>query len=147
MDLETRLSNRQAERQQRKIALFAAIGVFAALVFLVGFTFIGAMTYHLTVDEALALPLEERIGRTMRIAGDVVVESIQWDPVTMLLTMDVTHNGAVVSTEYVGVMPDNLTHPEAQVILLGSFRPDGVFEVVKLMVQCPSKYEAADVTG
>lgn len=143
MDLEKRLSNRQAERQQRRLSLVAALGVLVALAILGGFTFRGATMYLVTIDEALAMDLEERVGQTMRIAGDVVTESIVWNPESMLLRFDVTHNGEVGTVEYVGVMPDNLSHPEAQVILLGSFRADGVFEVTKLLVQCPSKYEAA----
>lgn len=139
----------RAERQQRKIMMIASIAIFVVIGILISGAFldgVGFTSYYMEVDEVLALKPEEREGRTFRIAGDVDVESIQWDPVNMVLTMDVIKDDARISTWYHGIKPDNLENEDASVVVLGTFREDGVFEVTQLLVQCPSKYEAADVS-
>lgn len=146
--LDSAVLEGRAEKQQRKIMMVASIAIFIVLGFLIGGAFwgdTGFTAYYLEVDEVLAMAPEEREGRTFRIAGDVDVDTIQWDPVLMVLTMDVVKDDARISTQYHGIKPDNLENEDASVVVMGKFREDGVFEVSQLLVQCPSKYEAADV--
>lgn len=140
-----------AEKRQRNIMLIASVAVFSVLAFLIGSDFIkdkglSFTYYYLEVDEVLAMSPEELQDRVIRIAGDVDVDSIRWDPVNMILTMDVVKGDARISTWYHGIKPDNLENEDASVVVMGKFREDGVFEVKQLLVQCPSKYEAADVS-
>lgn len=138
----------RAEKQQRKMMMVASLAIAVVLGVLIAGAFrddMGITQYYLEVDEVLAKSPEERADRTFRIAGEVDVDTIHWDPVLMLLTMDVVKNGARITTEYHGVKPDNLENEDASVVITGRFRSDGIFEVSQLLVQCPSKYEAADV--
>lgn len=138
----------RAEKQQRKIMMVASVAIVVVLGVLIGGAFWGdgITAYYLEVDEVLAKSPEERADRTFRVAGEVDVDTIHWDPVLMLLTMDVVKDDARITTEYHGVKPDNLENEDASVVITGKFRADGIFEVSQLLVQCPSKYEAADVT-
>lgn len=139
----------RAEKQQRKIMMVASVAIVVVLGVLIGGAFLndtGMTAYYLEVDEVMAKSAEERADRTFRIAGDVDADTIHWDPVLMLLKMDVVKDDARVTVEYHGVKPDNLRHEDASVVVMGKFREDGIFDVSQLLVQCPSKYEAADVT-
>jgi len=42
--------------------------------------------------------------------------------------------------EYSGVRPDQLKN-EAQAIVTGTLRADGVFEAEELLLKCPTRYE------
>lgn len=98
--------------------------------------------YYLTVAEALERG-DSLQGRWVRIAGEVPGDSIEWESQNFRLTFDVVQGEHRVPAVYKGVRPDNLIDG-ANVVLEGTFRPNGEFNVERLLVQCVSKYEAAD---
>ena len=77
------------------------------------------------------------------MAGEVPGDSIDWEAQDFQLTFDVVQGDDCVSAVYRGVRPDNLIDG-ANVVLEGTFGANGVFTVDRLLVQCVSKYEAAD---
>ncbi len=51
--------------------------------------------------------------------------------------------GATLPVDYAGVIPDTFVD-DADVVVEGKRRGDGVFEASTLLAKCPSKYESAD---
>lgn len=127
--------------RKRKISLaLALVGI--AVVYLIATAASQTTMYYLTVEETLARG-PRIVGQFMRVSGQVVGESIQWDPALFRLSFEVEHNGYTLPAVYYGVKPDNLLDG-AIVILEGSLQEEGHFQVQRLLVQCTSKYEAAD---
>src|SRR5690349_17736874 len=119
-----------------------------------------------TVDEMNAKG-SDIVGRSLRLTGAVVGDTIQYDPETLTLTFEVAHapadyeiteeqgglaevlhqavidpNRARVKVVYIGVKPDLLRN-EAQAIMPGKLGPDGVFYAEDLLLKCPTRYEEA----
>lgn len=130
--------------RKRKVTVALAL-VGAILVYLIATAASNTTMYYLTVDEALARR-ESLEGRWVRIAGEVPGDTIRWDSRDFMLSFEVAENGQRVPAVYRGVRPDNLIDG-TNVVLEGTFNSAGVFEVDRLLVQCVSKYEAADRTG
>ena len=102
-------------------------------------------------------------GRRAFLVGD----SIRYDPETLTLSFTIVHmpadsqlvndeggladalHAAVIDTSrnrlqvvYIGVRPD-LLKDEAQAIVSGELREDGVFYANELLLRCPTRYEQA----
>ncbi|MFO7264899.1 MAG: cytochrome c maturation protein CcmE [Limnochordales bacterium] len=127
--------------KKRKVTA-ALVLVGAVLVYLIFTAASNTTMYYLTVAEALERQDDLR-GRFVRIAGSVPGETIRWNASDFVLTFDVAQGDSRVTAVYRGVRPDNLVDG-ANVVLEGMFGADGVFTVDRLLVQCVSKYEAAD---
>jgi cytochrome c-type biogenesis protein CcmE len=120
----------------------------------------------MTVDEVKAEGTSV-IGKSLRLSGAVLGDTIQYDSETLTLTFDVAHvsgdnleieeEGGLaqvladavndptrqrVSIVYVGPKPD-LLRGEAQAIMTGKLGDDGVFYADELLLKCPTKYEEA----
>ncbi|MCC7118584.1 MAG: cytochrome c maturation protein CcmE [Anaerolineales bacterium] len=107
------------------------------------------------------------VGKSLRLTGAVVGDTIQYDPNTLTLTFEVAHapadyeiteeqgglaevlhqavidpNREHVKVIYVGVKPDLLRN-EAQAIMTGKLDANGVFHADELLLKCPTRYEEA----
>lgn len=107
------------------------------------------------------------VGKSLRLTGAVVGDTIQYDPNTLTLTFEVAHapadyevteeqgglaevlhqavidpNRERVKVIYVGVKPDLLRN-EAQAIMTGKLDENGVFHAEELLLKCPTRYEEA----
>ena len=51
--------------------------------------------------------------------------------------------GATLPVDFAGIIPDTFVD-DADVVVEGNRRADGVFEATTLLAKCPSKYEAAE---
>lgn len=127
--------------RQTKLKLGIAI-VVAALGFLVLSAFSGGTTYFYTVDE-----VRERgpaaYGRALRVQGDIVPSSVQYDLSGPLLRFRIRGpEGAELDVVYRGIRPDNMNQA-VSAIVEGRLDNGGVMQATKLMMQCPSRYEAA----
>ena len=128
--------------KSKRLAL-AGVLVAAGLVYLIATAVTNTTMYYVTVDEALAQGLVEP-GRPMRLNGNVVAGSIEWSPRELVLSFAVQgEEGGVIGAVYRGPKPDNF---EAGVpaILEGSFDESGIFQVERLMLACPSRFEVAE---
>lgn len=128
----------------RKRGRFIAAGtvVVLALVYLMVSAFSNTTMYYFTVGEAFAFAQQEPVqGKPMRVHGKVKPDSIYWNPVQMDLTFHVAEDDLYLPVEHKGVRPDNF-RDEADVILEGRFDHRGVFVADRVLVGCPSKYEA-----
>lgn len=120
--------------------------------------------YFATVDEVLSAG-ESMQGRTLRVSGAVIGDTIQYDPKTLDLRFvvanvpgdndeieaqgglaEVLHAAVTDPTRsrmevvYNGARPDLLKH-EAQAIMTGQLGADGIFYADELLLKCPTKYE------
>ena len=107
------------------------------------------------------------IGKSLRLSGAVIGDTIAYDAETLTLTFMVAHvpgdnadiesqGGLAVALKeavndptrerikviYNGPKPDLLRN-EAQAIVTGSVGADGVFHAEELLLKCPTRYEEA----
>jgi cytochrome c-type biogenesis protein CcmE len=149
--------------------------------FLIGFGLILAAIVYLIVSNTLTnaqsfytiQELQQKgapaVGRSLRVTGAVIGESIQYDVQTLTLTFTAVHTpvdaqeiqalgglaevlhlavndptAARLTLMYVGPKPD-LIKNEAQVIAVGRLGEDGIFYADEVTFKCPTRYEEAAV--
>jgi cytochrome c-type biogenesis protein CcmE len=140
--------------------------VLAAVVYLIVTSTQASAEYFLTVDE-LRAEGQNVVGKSVRLSGAVIGETIRYDPDTMTLSFEVAHvpgdNAEIeaqgglaqvlheavidatrtrISISYTGAKPDLLKN-EAQAIMTGHLGDDGIFYADELLLKCPTKYEEA----
>jgi cytochrome c-type biogenesis protein CcmE len=151
--------------QRSKFFLGGAL-ILAAVVYLIFSSTQASAEYFMTVDEVKAEGTAV-VGKSLRLSGAVLGDTIEYDSETLTLTFDVAHvsgdNAEIeeqgglaevlfqavndptrqrVSVNYVGAKPD-LLRGEAQAIMTGKLGDDGVFYADELLLKCPTKYEEA----
>lgn len=105
-----------------------------------------ASTYYVTVNQFLTeSPADQH--RESTVSGEILGSSVKWDPTTTLLTFDMQDQtgGKTVPVHYYGSKPDDFTD-NWPVIVTGKLQPDGTFLATKLLIKCPSKYDASNQT-
>jgi cytochrome c-type biogenesis protein CcmE len=146
--------------------LIGGVLILAAVVYLIVSSMQASAEYFMTVDELTAQG-SKVAGKSLRVSGAVLGDSISYDPETLTLKFAVAHvpgDNQIVENEgglaavlheavidptrnrmnvvYNGVMPDLLRN-EAQAIMTGKLGKDGVFYADELLLKCPTKYEEA----
>ncbi len=115
----------------------------AIIVLAVGYLIVssigGSTAYYLTVEEVEAKGPSER---TVRVAGNVVGETIEWNAQEMMLKFNIADASGSLAVIYNGPRPDML-QDEAEAIVEGQYVEGGSFEANNLLLKCPSKYEGA----
>jgi cytochrome c-type biogenesis protein CcmE len=131
---QVRLASRQIKWIVGGIIVAVAVGY---LIFVAAS---GSAAYYVTIAQ-----LHERgpSQRNVRVAGNVVGESIVWEPRDLRLEFDLVDESGRMSVVYKGSRPD-MFRDEAELVVEGKLSPEGVFEARTLMLKCPSKYEEAD---
>ena len=121
--------------------LIAAAVIVVMLVYLILSSTQGSAVYALTIEE-----LKGRgsaiYGRGVRVGGTVDGSSITYDASQVLLKFDLVEGEDTLPVIYKGARPDML-RDGAQALVEGKYGPGGMFEANKLLLKCPSKYEAA----
>lgn len=138
--------------------------ILVAVAYLVISSTLSGARYFITVDEVVNNP--DYIGKTVRISGAVIGDSIQYDSENLIIQFTISHipsefdNLADALHESVNnpdlarlpiyieneVKPDLLQH-EAQAILTGRLGEDGVFYATELLLKCPSRFEDGSPDG
>jgi len=151
---------------QRTKFLLGGLLILAAVVYLIVSSGQANAEYFMTVNEIHA-DGQNVVGKSLRMSGAVIGDTIQYDPQTLTLTFEVAHvpgdnaeidaqgglaavlHQAVVDTTrnrisvvYVGPKPD-LMRNEAQAIMTGHMGEDGIFYADELLLKCPTRYEEA----
>ena len=151
--------------QRTKFFLGGAL-ILAAVVYLLVSSTQASAEYFMTVDEVKAKG-GSVIGKSLRLSGAVLGDTIQYDSKTLELTFEIAHvpgdNAEIeaqgglaevlyqavndparqrMTIHYVGAKPDLLRN-EAQAILTGKLGEDGVFYADEILLKCPTKYEEA----
>jgi cytochrome c-type biogenesis protein CcmE len=158
--------SRQPGIQGRGKFIVGGLLILAAVVYLIVSATQANAEYFLTVNEIKSKG-NSLVGRSLRISGAVVGDSIQYDPQTMNLTFEIAHvpgdNAAIemggglatvlhtavtdplrarLTIVYNGPKPD-LLRDEAQAIATGHMGEDGIFYADELLLKCPTKYQEA----
>ncbi|MFO7255360.1 MULTISPECIES: cytochrome c maturation protein CcmE [Limnochorda] len=123
-----------------RLAIVGALFV-AALGYLISTAIANTGMYYYTVAEAVALRPELE-GRFLRINGEVAPDTIQWDPVGMVLTFEVQEGGHRIPAVYHGARPDTFA-AGAPIIVEGRWEASGTLVAEQLLMQCPAHYEPA----
>ena len=151
---------------QRTKFILGGVLILAAVVYLIVSSTQASAEYFMTVDEVKAEGAAA-VGKSLRLSGAVLGDTIQYDADTLTLTFDIAHvsgsNAEIeaqgglaevlyqavndpsrqrVKVVYVGPKPD-LLRGEAQAIMTGKLGPDGIFYADELLLKCPTKYEQA----
>ncbi len=151
--------------QRTKFILGGAL-ILAAVIYLIASSTQASAEYFMTVNEVKAEGASA-VGKSLRLSGAVLGDTIQYDANTLTLTFDVAHvsgdNAEIeaqgglaqvlsqavkdpsrqrITVVYVGPKPD-LLRGEAQAIMTGKLGEDGIFHADELLLKCPTKYEQA----
>ena len=146
--------------------ILGGVLILAAVIYLIASSTQANAQYFLTIHE-LMTNKSDNLGRSVRISGAVVGDSIQYDAKTLTLSFTVAdvpgdnkeieaqgglakvlHEAVIDPTRarmqisYTGPKPD-LLRDEAQAIMTGQLGQDGVFHADELLLKCPTKYENA----
>jgi cytochrome c-type biogenesis protein CcmE len=138
--------------------------ILAAAFALVFFNTGETSQYYMTIDE-LEAQQSEFVGKSLRLSGAVVGDTIVYDAETLTLTFTMAHvpgsnseieaggglaevlhqavmdeSATRIEVVYVGPLPD-LMRDEAQAIVTGQLGEDGIFYADELLLKCPTRYE------
>lgn len=151
-----------APRAKTSINLKYLVGgalMIGAVIFLIASGTLTGARYFITVEELVA-DSANYVGQSVRISGAVDGETIVYDGSNLILDFTIANipnettdlaltlhlavndpTAARLPVHIEGeVMPDLLQH-EAQAILTGVLREDGIFYASELLLKCPSRYE------
>lgn len=129
---------------KKRTKVFVGFGVIiAAIMFLVFTAFSESSMYFLTVDEVLDKSAAGSLkNKPIRVQGAVVPESVKFDINQNLLQFQIKgDSGRTLWIRYAGLKPDNMGMA-VSAIVEGKVNAHGAVEATKVMMQCPSKYEA-----
>ncbi len=137
--------------------LIGGVLILAAVVYLIVSGTLTGAQYFMTVDDLVNNPAY--VGKTVRITGAVIGDSIDYDTNTLLIKFTVANvddqasdlgqalHEAVVDTSVtrLPVRVENTVKPdllkdEAQAIMTGTLGSDGVFHATELLLKCPSRF-------
>lgn len=126
------------EKKRLKVIVFSSI-LFSIVGYLTYTGIRDTMAYYLTVSELLAKGSSaENVG--LRVGGEVIPDSIQWDPKDLKLRFRIRDQGSGLQVNYQGVVPDSFK-PGKKVVVEGRYTGDGIFKATTIMPTCPSRYE------
>ena len=124
--------------------LTIAFAVFLLSVTYLGFTaFQSASSYYLTVGEVLEKG-ESIYEKNLRLNGKLVHDSFHRESLDTTMSFAVTDGEETINAVYKGLVPDLFFNEHSEIILEGTYGPEGLFDTDSIIVKCPSKYEALE---
>jgi cytochrome c-type biogenesis protein CcmE len=129
-------ARRAGKRWQLAIVALVILGAVGYLVY----NGLRTNVYYQTVSELQASGGEH--GRQVRLAGNVVEDSIVREDGTSEIRFSVADTSGSLPVVYKGVVPD-IFAPGIEVVLEGKYRPDTGFVADTMLAKCPSKFESA----
>ncbi|MEO8607306.1 MAG: cytochrome c maturation protein CcmE [Chloroflexota bacterium] len=140
--------------------LVGGVMILAAVAYLIATGMAAGARYYITVDDLISKA--EYAGKSVRVAGVVLGDSIKYDDKNLILDFtvanvpmnydnlaDALHLAATNSTATrIQVHIENQVKPdllrnEAQAIMTGKMGADGVFYATELNLKCPTRFEEA----
>lgn len=148
-------------RLERMKFLIGGLLILGAVAYLIISGTAAGARYFITVDELLTG--SQYVGKTVRVSGAVLGDSIQYDEKNLIITFTVANvpsnyadlaqalheavndpKATQMTVRVEGqVKPDLLQH-EAQAILSGKLGADGVFHADELLLKCPTRFTDAN---
>lgn len=135
---------------KRKVRL--AVGGGLVLLIFCGFIFsvvnqgVGAFQYYHELGEFNTALKAGKAGpdQGLRLNGKVLPGSIRKDLDKMQIEFKLTDGTTALPVVLTRVDVSDLFKDDANVVIEGRLRTDGIFQAEQLMTKCPTKYEAAD---
>lgn len=116
------------------------LAIIAVVVYFGVTGFQSSMMYYLSVDEVNAA---EHEGHAVKVMGQVATNSIEWLDEKRRVRFAVQGtSGKLIPVAYDSLVPDNFSEGR-NVIIVGRYT-GGSLTAKQVIVQCPSKYEAAE---
>jgi cytochrome c-type biogenesis protein CcmE len=117
------------------------------IVALIGYLIISSVSnagsYYREVGEVLG-QTNQLTGKNLRVSGNIVTESIQYDAPTLDLNFKISDPkdaSQQLAIHFHGVQPDQLSREGASAIVEGALNANGVVDANNLLLKCPSRYE------
>ena len=125
--------------------LLIGLGIAATMVFMLVVATQksdGGFAYYVTVEEFVSNGQPQG---HFRVNGKVATGTIDRMPDGRQVRFTIVDKGGntTLPVDFTGIIPDTFVD-DADVVVEGKRRGDGVFEATLLLAKCPSKYEAAD---
>ncbi len=122
------------------------VGVTAVVTWLIWTGISDTMVYYLTPSELLARAETDELfqERGVKVSGNVVPGTVSASSEELLHTfmvMDPDHPDVQITVHFRHPLPDTFNE-EAEVVMDGRYRGDGVFEASEVLTKCGSRYEA-----
>ncbi len=133
--------DRPTSRPRKWRFLIGGVVIVLVIVYLIISSTQGTAVYALTISE-LKASVPSIYGRGVRVGGTVDGHSIVWDPREMTLSFTLVDGEETLPVTYKGARPD-MFRDGAQAVVEGKYERSGIFEATRLLLKCPSKYEAA----
>lgn len=131
---------RSAAANRRMKFAVGGVVTLAAVVYLIVNALATTGQYYLTIGEVRARG-ESIYGRPLRVSGNVVTDSIEWDAPNLILKFNIADESGTLPVVFHGPKPDNMEREGSQAIVEGKLNADGVFQAHTLLLKCPSRYE------
>jgi len=123
--------------------IVGGVAIALAVVYLIYTGIASNSAYFLTVDE-LYTKGDVMHNRTVRVAGQVDAETIDFNNRDLVLKFDVTsETGERMSVVFNGPKPDQMREG-AEAILEGKYNGE-IFTAQSLLLKCPSRYEEGTI--
>ena len=121
--------------------MLLAFGYFAFTAFQ------SATAFYLTVDELVARGPSGG-SEALQVKGSLVEGSFAREDATSTFAhFLLEENGERVQATYDGVLPDLFFNPHSQIVLGGTYGPEGVFAAERVYIKCPSKYRSLETVN
>ena len=131
-------------RANTKIKFFVGGAVIVALI---GYLIVSSIStqgaYFREVGEVLNQQAA-LTGKSLRVSGKVVTESIQYDAANLDLQFKISDPADVnkqLPIHFHGVQPDQIGRENTEAIVEGVLGQNGSVEANNLLLKCPSRYE------
>jgi cytochrome c-type biogenesis protein CcmE len=119
--------------------LIGGVVVAAVIGLLIATSFSGSTSDYLTIADAKKMGPDQT--RSVRVAGEIVADSVNWDTRNVHLTFQIKDDTGTLPISYHGPQPDMLVDA-VEAVVIGKYNPTAqVFEADDLLMKCPSKYE------
>ena len=132
------------DRRRLKFVLIG-LGIVATMVFMLVVATQksdGGFAYYVSVKEFTEKGEPKGHFRVNGKVGPGTIERVPGGRQVKFTLLD-KGGSATLPVDFTGIIPDTFVD-EADVVVEGRRRADGVFEATTLLAKCPSKYEAAD---
>ena len=129
-----------ANRGKLLIALVVLVGALGYFGFV---AFEGATLYYYTVGEMNEIG-PTPLGKAVRVSGKLMPDTFNRADGSTVAEFMLTDGTAQMAAMHQGVLPDLFFNDHSEIILEGTYGPDGVFASENVIVKCPSKYVAVE---
>jgi cytochrome c-type biogenesis protein CcmE len=123
--------------------IVGGVAILALIIYLIVSAASSSGAYYREVNEVLAQQAALS-GKALRVSGNVVQESIQYDAPTLSLSFEISDPkdaSQQLPIHFHGVQPDQIGRDGASAIVEGKLLPNGTVEANNLLLKCPSRYE------